>query len=64
MPRLPHCDELFLRFFDRCRFALAVKKMSEYGVDDGFAEKVEACLRTVDLDELHEDGCAAEKNRA
>ena len=29
-------------------FHWAVKKMSEYGVDDGFAAKVEACLQILD----------------
>jgi hypothetical protein len=29
-------------------FHWAVKKMSEYGVDDGFAEKVQACIQLLD----------------
>jgi len=31
-------------------FHWAVKKMSEYGVDDGFAAKVKACLQLLDRD--------------
>ena len=29
-------------------FHWAFKKMSEYGIDDGFALKIEACLKTLE----------------
>jgi hypothetical protein len=42
--KLPHCDTLWYDQEDRPR---AIKKFSEYGVDDGFVAKFHIALESV-----------------